>query len=376
MNDLAVAFALSRHGEGVGGDSIQMQKTMEVLEKQGVSVFKIDSPDELRRSNVINILHVFNLPYSERTLSFIEAGQEQDTCVVLSPIYWDFSHSQVVDFVESHFGLSPTPTLKQLVPLIFRLYLLGRRAVHPNALFSIRPGRLRKAVRMADCLLPNSRAELCYLANWIDLDFTELRAKSHVVYNAVDTELFHPTDEAKSTIEGEYGIRDFLLQVGVVDQNKNQLTLLEAASGLDISVVFIGRNKNPYGRKLADAAKGREDVLVLDSVPQKDLPTFYSAAKVHALPSFRESPGLVSLEAALCGCEIVVSNEDHCPVREYFGEYAHVCNPYSVASVRNAIREAYSVKRNNEKFRTQIRDRFSWNVTASDTLAAYRSLEL
>lgn len=60
------------------------------------------------------------------------------------------------------------------------------------------------------------------------------------------------------------------------------------------------------------------------------------------LPSFRESPGLVTLEALFYGCNIVVSDYKFCPVNYYkFDEVGYICDPYSTKSIESAVLEAY-----------------------------------
>ena len=46
-------------------------------------------------------------------------------------------------------------------------------------------------------------------------------------------------------------------------------------------------------------------LTIIDHLPQELLASAYAAAGVHALPSWMETCGLVSLEAALCGTPLV-----------------------------------------------------------------------
>ena len=64
----------------------------------------------------------------------------------------------------------------------------------------------------------------------------------------------------------------------------------------------------------------------------------YAAARVHALPSWIETCGLVSLEAALAGCNVVVSTAGH--ELEYFRDLAYYCDPANPASIRRAVVQA------------------------------------
>jgi glycosyltransferase involved in cell wall biosynthesis len=373
---LHVAFACGRESfsDVKAGDIIQMQKARDGLEEQGVEVTVVERPTAIPANVDPDILHVFNLPYSGRVLQFVEGAVEHGIRVALSPVYWDFSHSHVLRFLKNRFGINPHRTLKPVVPALFSLYRFGRAILRPDANFDLNRSQFAQIVDRADLLLPNSTAELHHLAEWTKQNPSDLEAKTHVVYNAVDTELFEHESGSRAAVEAEYGVTDYLLQVGAMFPNKNQLSVLEATADLDVPVVFVGRTDSPYASEVQQRAANRSDVRVIGEVPHEDLKTLYSAAAAHALPSFRESPGLVSLEAALCRCELVISNENHCPVNEYFGDNAHVCDPYSVDSIRDAIRNAMSASRNDETFRSRLRSQYSWKKTAEETLSAYKRL--
>jgi glycosyltransferase involved in cell wall biosynthesis len=68
-----------------------------------------------------------------------------------------------------------------------------------------------------------------------------------------------------------------------------------------------------------------ENIFFYDHVPQEELISYYKRAKVHALPSWFETCGLSSLEAAAMGCNVMITDKGY--TREYFGNDAFYCEP-------------------------------------------------
>ncbi len=58
------------------------------------------------------------------------------------------------------------------------------------------------------------------------------------------------------------------------------------------------------------------------------------------MPSWFETTGLSSLEAAAMGCNIVITRKGD--AYEYFGDYAYYCDPESPDSIFKAIEKAAS----------------------------------
>ena len=87
------------------------------------------------------------------------------------------------------------------------------------------------------------------------------------------------------------------------------------------------------------------------------------------LPSWRETPGLVSLEAAAVGCPVVTTSVGS--TREYFGAEALYCDPWSRASIRKAVASAIRGP-GSESLRLRVRRDFTWLRAAEATLRAYR----
>ncbi len=103
-------------------------------------------------------------------------------------------------------------------------------------------------------------------------------------------------------------------------------------------------------------------------LPPDELAPLYRSAAVHACPSWYETPGLASLEAALCGCRVVSTERGSAP--EYFGDEAEYCSPRDPASIRAAILRARS-RPPSPALAEQISGRFNWQRAAEATAAGY-----
>ena len=65
------------------------------------------------------------------------------------------------------------------------------------------------------------------------------------------------------------------------------------------------------------------------------LASAYAAARVFALPSWFETPGLAALEAGLAGCSIAIT--PYGSTRDYFGDLVEYARPDRVAEIRRAV---------------------------------------
>ena len=90
----------------------------------------------------------------------------------------------------------------------------------------------------------------------------------------------------------------------------------------------------------------------LISAGPEELRQLYRAASVHACVSWYETPGLVSLEAALSGCKLVVTPGGS--TREYFGEDAFYCRPDDAASIRAAVVQALGLRLPTDRLAARV----------------------
>lgn len=314
----------------VAGDSIQFIKTKEYLNKMGITAeVSYGNDGDL---SFYDIIHLFNLiPIEDTHGQFLQARAAAKK-IVLSTVFWDpLEYLQNCD--EHHFK---------------------------NWWFETMP--LRNTVLAGvDLILPNSRMEL----EMLDRTFSKL-PPAVIVPNATDT-LF-ATASPERFIH-RYQIKDFILSVGRISPRKNQLSLIRATKQLKLPLVLIGPiNDGLYYQACRKEAVGAK-VIFMDTFSQTELASAYAAAKIHALVSWYDTPGLVSLEAALAGCKIVTT--DRGTAREYFGDLATYCDPGNLPSIVKAIEKSWQTP-NLPDLKEKVLLNYTWEKAAQKTLEAYR----
>ena len=166
--------------------------------------------------------------------------------------------------------------------------------------------------------------------------------------------------------------KDYILQVGRIEYLKNQLNLLYALrEHINIPIVFIGQISDAkYGKRLHEIAQKRGNVFFLNKVPHDEIASFYHYAALHVLLSLRESPGLVSMEAAAQGCPIVISTSEYLPKKTYFSKAPYVVDPLDISVIEQVLLQAYQERK---KFDLNIKD-FSWSNVAAQTYDVYKEV--
>ncbi len=352
-----------------GGYRTQVLETRRHLKAAGLH---IDVSSALEPGLIgYDLVHIFSM--APENCAQCAHARRCGTPVVLSPIYWNER--------EFHARQASLYWPGRLLPVVLRT---GRTWEAALAAYRVLLGRMplgafwdelacggarlkRQALEAADVLLPNSEAEMRVLEH----DFGLTRRRHVVVPNGVDV-AFASADP--SPFADRFGLRDFVLCVGVITARKNQLALIRALKGSGLRLVLIGRPNvsSLYYEKCRREAD--ETVTFLDLMPHEDLPAAYAAARVHVLPSWFETPGLASLEAGLAGCQVVTT--DRGSTREYFGDLAYYCDPADVGSIRTSVMSAFHERavRRQERLKNQILWHFTWEKAAEATLAAYRTV--
>jgi glycosyltransferase involved in cell wall biosynthesis len=205
--------------------------------------------------------------------------------------------------------------------------------------------------------------------------------KIEVVYPAVDPFFqsgSHPADLASA--RSKFGIdRDYILYAGIYKPRKNHVRLLEAfrlllKNGIQSQLVIAGpmAAAEPVLHRLAQQLGIAQHVIFTGFVTDADLRALYSAARVYVCPSLYEGFGFTVLEAMACGTPVVCSSSTSLP--EVAGKAALYFDPHKPGEMAAQLRSAFSDDAMRKSLIANGRSnllRFSWEVAARQTLAAY-----
>ncbi len=331
-----------------GGHRVQLEQTSKHLNAIGVCAHITVEPDP--DLSPYDVVHGFTLSTHD-----LRRCRTYGIPVVLSPIYWNRAYVMGLNRRVTNWRTWKTRSRHGVV--LLRSALMGQHIEKCEAYVHWLQTQ-RILFELADLLLPNSEMEAQTL-------YAELQVTTPycVVPNAVDHRRFElPNAQTPQQ-------RDHVLYAGRIEPHKNQLGLIQAMRGSNIPVVIVGPphpHHPDYYTQCKRMATG--NISLLPGVEHDQLPLLYQAARAHVLPSKFETTGLVSLEAALCGCNIVTTQQGY--AREYFQDMAWYCDPADPRSIRRAIESAFHAPPRPE-LRQHILARYTWEHTAQATLAAY-----
>ncbi len=139
-------------------------------------------------------------------------------------------------------------------------------------------------------------------------------SKLHVIYNAVDSEAFHPGLSAyRAVVREKLGIPGealVYLFVGSGFERKGVATAIEALAMLPppARLVVVGKDKHLARYRALAARLGVGDRVVLTG-PQVDPKPFYGAADAFVLPTLYDPMPNAALEAMACGLPVVTTTK-------------------------------------------------------------------
>lgn len=306
-----------------GGDTVVLERFAAGLRQRGY-VVEIDTEGRCS-PNDFDLVHLFNFATPALTGAQASEALRCKTPYVVTSLYEETAqfHSQshyiagrLVDYVEagqkrSEFSIS----YRELAAI-------------PDA----KKFEVSELARHAHAILPNGVNE----GKAIKRDFP-FSGAIRVVPVGIDR--VEPI--AATMFEQTYGVRDFILCVGRIESRKNQLMLLKALEDSELPIVLVGGGfsyQPEYDRAVRNF-KRKGQTLILDRLNEQMLASAYSACAIHVLPSWFELPGLVSLEAAARGKNVVVTRTG--TTSDYLGDKGFYCFPWDSDSIKSAVYAAY-----------------------------------
>lgn len=210
-------------------------------------------------------------------------------------------------------------------------------------------------------------------------------AKIAVIKLGIESDFINERNYAKiKELKDRYQItKPYIFFISVWRNHKNFEGLIKAfeilknQGNFEYQLVLGGQADPNYPniRQLIDASPFKADIITPGFIKNEDLPLFYQAADLVAIPSFYEGFGLIGLEAMASGTPVVCSNTTSQP--EVNGDAALYFNPKDTKQMAETIAKVL----NNESLKneliqkgfTQIK-KYQWSDCAEQTLQIYKNI--
>ncbi|MEO8886933.1 MAG: glycosyltransferase family 4 protein [Mucilaginibacter sp.] len=338
-----------------GGDTVQVQQTAAQLNAIGVMA-DVKLANEIIAYQDYDLLHFFNLI---RPADILYHSKKAGKPFVVSTILVDYSEydKHYRTGIGALFSYLPGNSI-EYVKTIAR-FLLGRDHLSSPAYIWLGQRKsILQILKNAERILPNSESEYRRV-----IKAYPAPVKYNVIPNGISPAMFKyngtlPKDET------------LVLCVARIEGIKNQYNLIKALNNTRFRLLIIGAyspNQLAYYNRCRAIAAA--NVSFIDHLPQAKLVKYYQQAKVHVLPSWFETTGLSSVEAAVMGCNLVITDKGD--TREYFGNEAFYCDPAQPESILKAVEKAAKATV-NLSLRKTIIEKYTWAHAAAQTLKAYQ----
>lgn len=225
----------------------------------------------------------------------------------------------VYDVIHSHYWLSAIAgkslSFEYNIPHIVTFHTLAKSKNRARAGEDESEQRIKiekQSIDSADAVVVSTSDE--------QQDISVLYSKSletiSVINAGVDPELFKPSSQRNARNNLGITEENVVLYVGRIEPLKGVDILLKAFSLMEniseTRLMIVGGNVNQSSeisklRLLSSKLSIDEQVTFTGAVEHRELPIYYNATDVFALPSYYESFGLVALEAMACGKPVVAS---------------------------------------------------------------------
>lgn len=339
-----------------GGDTVQVMETAQELKNSGLTVSIFLSHEKINYED-FDLLHFFNLTRPSNILYHIRRTNKP---FVVSPILVDYS-----EYDKKYRTGIPGSILKlfsstEYIKTVARWLLNNDSLPDKTYLWRGQRKSILYILQKAKIVLPNSVGERKAMES-----LYQIKRPCVIVPNGINKKMFN---------NGTAFFKDELLVICAarIEGIKNQLNLIKALNNTQFKLLLIG-NASANQKAYYDQCKkmAASNIVFTGRLSQKELSCYYRKAKVHVLPSWFETCGLSSLEAAAMGCNIVITDKGF--TRDYFQKDAFYCDPQSPESIYNAVLAASKAKY-SWNLKERIINEFTWTQASQKTLRAYQTI--
>lgn len=316
-----------------GGVQIRLKKIYGLLKEKKIDVKLFDKFQD--KIDDFDILHIFKLEYQKYPL--IECAKTKGKKVIISTIMstkqsWKTKLYNII----SHFKFTS-------------IYKLNN-----------------KTLNLADILICETPKEKDFLIKNHKIDSNKI----FVIPNGAEVNEYNG-NEIYDIIHSK---KKYVLQVGVFDENKNQLNVIKALKNTNVELVLIGGayfSSQKYYAKCVEEANGCDNIHFLGWVDHNSnlLKSAYSHADTLILPSFSETFGLVAIEGVMYGTKLALSNTISLLSYDEF-QKINTFSPNNIEDIRNVVLSTIESKK-NDRIYDRIKKNFSWDMVIDEHIKIY-----
>jgi glycosyltransferase involved in cell wall biosynthesis len=163
----------------------------------------------------------------------------------------------------------------------------------------------------------------------------------------------------------------FCLHISLLmDERKNVKRLIQAAIKYKFNLILGGKIHSENDLKTLYSWIGtNNNIEYRGFLSTEEMMSLYSRAKVFALPSINEGVGIVALEAAAMGCDIVITNVGG--PKEYYKGMANIIDPYNVDEIGKGIMDLIYGKTYQPQLKNYIKNEYSILKITQNLIEAY-----
>jgi glycosyltransferase involved in cell wall biosynthesis len=343
-----------------GGDTIQIKSTAEYLKRLSIDV-DIHIGDSIIDYSNYDIMHFFNIIRPDDIIPHVF---KSNLPFVVSTVYVDYS-----EYEKNRGGLLGllayifSSDKMEYIKAIARFFKNGDKINSKYYLLNGHKASVKYVANKASLLLPNSHSEYNRFVKKYNIETPYFK-----IPNAIDILTF------SKNIKPNNKFKNHVLCVGRIEGRKNQLNLIKALKDTDLLLTIIGKpspNHIAYFSECIKLIEENDNMFYIEHIEHIQLASIYKSAKVHVLPSWFETTGLSSIEAAIMECNIVITPKGD--TQEYFKDFAYYCQPDDINSIKNAVLKAF-YEPYNSALKELILEKYVWEQTAKQTLNAYNSV--
>ncbi|WP_173107701.1 glycosyltransferase family 4 protein [Bacillus sp. KH172YL63] len=284
-----------------------------------------------------------------------------------------------IDFIHAHTVFSDGGTAYKLHKKYGTDYIVSVRNTDINFFYKyaihLRPF-MYKILKNAKAVVFISHA---YKQKTLDLlpekVLSEIREKCHVIPNGAD-DYWHDQALSEGRIKESSNVR--LLFIGLIDENKNLGTVIKACEklikdGVNASLEVVGNGPLEIQNKDLCKELGIQDHVVFHGYvkDQAKIQSIMNQSDIFVMPSYRETFGLVYIEAMSRGLPVIYSYEQGIDGFFKEGEVGYSVDPDQSETITEAIKK---ITQNYDEMSAKCvyeSKQFNWDAVSNEYIKLY-----